>query len=160
MAIEKIVVSDSTTIISLLNIQKVELLYLFAEHIVIPVSLYDEICAKADAKQSLDSLIKTQKISTKAPSNTVLVDELLMRLDMGESEAICLSIQNALPLIIDEKRGKNIAKSLGVQTIGLVGIILLLKRKSILKSKEIAEVVDMLDSVGFRISSELKELLV
>ena len=159
MALASIVVSDSTTLITLINIKRIELLFLFADHVVITPSIYKEVSVQNEAKQILDKLIDNSAISIQIPSNHVLIEELLIRLDIGESEAIGLCLQNNTPLVIDEKKGRNIAKGLGIHTTLLVGILLALKKKSILTPSTIVQLLDELDLAGFRISTELKGLL-
>jgi len=62
-------------------------------------------------------------------------------------------------LIIDEKKGKKIALSFGLKAIGLIGILLVYKKKSYLSSTEIIEIVEELREVDFRVSDKLLNLL-
>jgi len=64
-----------------------------------------------------------------------------------------------LPLIIDEKIGKNIAISFGIKAIGLVGILLVYRKKHYLSNDDIMEIVKELKGVHFRVSDKLLALL-
>lgn len=71
------------------------------------------------------------------------------------SEAIVLAQDRAMPLAIDERRGRRIAASLGVDITGTVGILLACKRLGL-----IAEVTPLLDQLihnGVRLSASLYE---
>jgi predicted nucleic acid-binding protein len=159
MAINSLVISDSTTLISLINIERFELLFKFSDNIIVTPAVYDEVTVQKSAKRILDEYISLGKVSIVEVNNTKKVKELLIRLDIGESESIVLAEEKNLPLIIDEKRGKKIALSFGLKAIGLIGILLIYKKKGYLSSREIIEIVEELREVEFRVSDKLLDLL-
>ena len=158
-ALNAIVVSDSTTLISLINIERFELLFKFSDTIVITPSVYSEVSVQKSAKHILDSYITLSKVKICKVNNVKRVNELLVRLDLGESESIVLAKEQNLPLIIDEKTGKNIAISFGIKAIGLVGILLVYRKKDYLSNDDIMEIVKELRGVHFRVSDKLLALL-
>ncbi len=159
MALNSIVISDSTTLISLINIDRFELLFRFSDTIMIAPSVYSEVSVLKSAKKVLDKHISLSKVLINEVKNSKKVKELLIRLDLGESESIVLAKEKNLPLIIDEKKGKKLALSFGLDTIGLVGILLVYKKRGYLSNDEIVEIVTDLKEVSFRISHKLLELL-
>ncbi len=159
MALNSVVVSDSTTIISLINIERFELLFKFSDTITITTAVYNEVIVGKSAKRILDKYIYLSKVTVLKVNNTKKVNELLIRLDLGESESIVLADELNIPLIIDEKRAKNIALSFGLEAIGLVGILLVYKKKGYLSSEEIIEIVEELRVVSFRVSNKLLDML-
>lgn len=159
MALNSIVISDSTTLISLINIERFELLFKFSETIILTPSVYNEVTVQKSAKRILDEYISLEKVRILNVANVKKVNELLVRLDLGESESIVLAEEQSLPLIIDEKRGKKIALSFGVKAIGLVGILLVYKKKGYLANEEIIQIVQELKEVNFRVSDKLLTLL-
>jgi predicted nucleic acid-binding protein len=159
MALNSIVISDSTTLISLINIERFMLLFRFSDTIIITPSVYSEVTIKKSAKRILDKYISLSKVKILEVENIKKVKELLIRLDLGESESIVLAEEQNLPLIIDEKKGKKIALSFGLETIGLVGILLVYKKKNYLSNDEIVEIVKELREVNFRVSDALLGLL-
>ena len=56
------IVSDSTAIITLINIDEFKLLEFFTQKIIMPEEVYDEISTKKDAKNFLDKQIETKFI--------------------------------------------------------------------------------------------------
>ncbi len=159
MALNSIVISDSTTLISLINIERFELLFKFSDTIIVTPSVYSEVTAQKSAKRILDEYISLSKVVVSDVKNSQKVKELLIRLDIGESESIVLAEEKNLPLIIDEKKGKKIALSFGIEAIGLIGILLVYKKRGYLSNAEIVEIVDELREVNFRVSDGLLGLL-
>jgi predicted nucleic acid-binding protein len=159
VALNTIVVSDSTTLISLINIERFELLFKFTHNIIITPSVYKEVSVQKPAKRILDEYISFSKVTVLQVDNLKKVKELLIRLDLGESESIVLAEERNLPLVIDEKKGKKIALSFGLDAIGLVGILLVYKKKKYLLNDEIITIVNELREVDFRVSDLLLDLL-
>ena len=159
MALNSIIVSDSTTLIFLINIERFELLIKFSDTIIISPAVYSEVSIKKSAKRVLDKHITLSKVIILEPKNSKKIKELLIRLDLGESESIVLAEEQNLPLIIDEKKGKKIALSFGLEAIGLIGILLVYKKRGYLSNDEIVVIVEELREVSFRVSDGLLGLL-
>jgi len=92
-----VIVSDSTTLIILLDLGKMELLSNLFSEIYIPHTVYEEISVKKALK--LPSFMHV--VEVKESTDLKLLKKLL---DDGESEAIVLARQMKLGLIIDEKK--------------------------------------------------------
>ena len=78
-----------------------------------------------------------------------------MGLDIGESEAIALSIElSADLLLVDERRGRAVAEARGIRTVGLVGSLVACKSKGIITA--VRPLLDRLRSeAGFWMSDTL-----
>ena len=76
-------------------------------------------------------------------------------MDRGESEAIALMNEiGADYLLIDERIGTRVARTYGIQTIGLLGILIKCKQKGIVES--IKPIIQKLRTeAGFWISEKL-----
>jgi len=159
MALNAVIISDSTTLISLINIDRFELLFFFSKHIIISQAVYDEITFQRPAKKILDYYINDKQLSIETVADNKALKNLLIQLDLGESESILLAKKQNLPLIIDEKKGRALADKFGLKTIGLVGILYLFKQKKLLSSDDIINIVDELKTVEFRISQLLLNFL-
>jgi hypothetical protein len=80
---------------------------------------------------------------------------LKQTLDGGEAEAIALAIElQADWTLLDEREGRKVAKSLGLNVTGILGILLRAKHLGELESLESA-IEDLIDKAGFRIAPEL-----
>lgn len=142
------IVSDSTTLIILFDLNRIELLSNLFTKVTIPSAVYDEINAKKSIK--LPSFMKVQK-----PKESELLETLKLVLDLGESEAIALALELESKLIIDEKKGRKIAMKQGLEIIGLLGIVYLNIKKGFLKKEEAKAFLEEAISHGYRINQKL-----
>ena len=124
------VFTNATPLISLAKVQRLNFLEHFFTEILIPGSVYNEITQnmkfayEADLIRSCSFLRQTSVIN-----HTMVVSLRAAGLDLGESEAISLaaSHNNSL-LLMDERRGRQIALNLGLKTTGTLGIIVRAKQ--------------------------------
>ena len=141
------IVSDSTTLIVLNNLKKLDLLKIFKK-VYIPQKVYEEVNVKNDF--ILPDFIKVKNIK-----KNKLYFYLTKLLDEGESEAITLAKELNLPLIIDEKKGRKIAKNLNIKIIGLLGVLYLNYKKEFITKEEIKSFLDKAINCRYRISQRL-----
>ena len=154
-----IVVSDTSVISALLSIDKLELLSQLYGKVIIPQVVWDELERLRAFGYDLSPLENTQWLEIIDPKDKELETRLNEVLDKGESAAIALSKEvNPNFLAIDEKKGREIAQSMGIPIIGVIGILIVAKKQAIVK-----EVKPLLDSLiseaGFRISRKLDEYI-
>jgi predicted nucleic acid-binding protein len=146
-----IIVSDTSVITNLIQIEKLTILKELYTSVIIPTKVYFELTHYENQGTILK---KTEWIIVKPVSNKNRIKELGAFLDEGESEAIALAEEiRADALIIDERKGREFAKSMGLNVIGLLGVLLQAKREGILL--EIKPILEALDKIGFRISNQL-----
>ena len=142
------VISDSTTLIILFDLDRMELLSNLFSQILIPEVVYKEISVKHDLV--LPEFIEV--VSVKENETLKLLKQLL---DEGESEAIALALEQKSKLIIDEKKGRKIALAQGLEIIGLLGIVYLNIKREFLSKKEAKIFLDKALQHGYRINSKL-----
>jgi hypothetical protein len=127
-----IVISDTSCIGYLIIIDQLLLLKENFSEIIIPQIVHKEIL-QLSPKYDLNKYLHAGWIISRPIKNKKLYEEFLSRVDEGESEAIVLAkeIQADL-LLIDERKGTSLARSLNIKTIGLLGVLLLSKEKKII----------------------------
>lgn len=142
------IVSDSTTLIILFDLDRMDLLSNLFPKIIIPKAVYQEITFKKPIKQ-------TNFIEIKQAKESELLDTLNTLLDQGESEAIALALELRLKLIIDEKKGRKIAMNQGIEIIGLLGVIYLNIVKGFLSITQAEAFLASTINHGYRINQKL-----
>ncbi len=121
------IVCNTTPIISLLKIGKLQIMKDLYNEIAIPQEVFNEIEAGKNKEYYLDlskiEWIKIEKIRNEE-SLTYFLD-----LDKGEAEAIVLATEkNADLIILDETLGRYHAKHAGLKITGTVGILIKAKQ--------------------------------
>jgi predicted nucleic acid-binding protein len=123
-------VSNTTPIISLSSIGKIEILRDLFKTIIIPQAVYDEIKAKRGyGYNSVDSsFIKIQSIQDR--KNKLLLSN---KLDLGEAETIVLAKEiQADNVIIDENIGYRVAIDYDLNVFRTLSILLKAKEEKII----------------------------
>ena len=142
------IVSDSTTLIILFDLDRIELLENLFDMVYITPIVLEEISVKYP-------LVLPSFMSVKRLKDDELFNSLKMLLDLGESEAIALAKERELSIIIDEKRGRKIAKGMGLKVIGLLGVVYLNVKKGFLSREEAISFLDDAITHGYRISQKM-----
>lgn len=121
-----ILVADCSALIALASCDGLHLLDALFGTVIVPVAVYREAVVgdKPEAQQLNDYLQgKVRKID---PVGSVLLDGFS---DLGETEAMLLYKQYAADkLLIDDKRGRRVAKINHINTIGSLGVLLAAKQ--------------------------------
>jgi predicted nucleic acid-binding protein len=146
-----IVISDTSPITNLIQIDCLDLLNAVFGKIIIPQTVYNELCELPDQKEILDN---QDWISVVAAENRSAITQLETQLDKGEAEAIALAMELRPDfLIIDEIKGRTIAEGFGIKIVGLLGT--LLKAKQLGHIAELKPKLEELIRLGFRVNPKL-----
>ena len=147
-----IVVSDTGPVTNLLQIERLNLLKELFLKIVIPTGVFAELSHIPEQRLALEEL---DWVEVKEAPQSELFNKLLGSLDRGEAEAIALAVDSkAELLLIDERKGRDVAADLGVRKTGTLGILIRAKEKGLLSSVK-PEMDKLIKESHFRIHSEL-----
>lgn len=152
------VIVNSTPLIVLCNVGKLDILRKLYTEIHIPQAVFYEVTEKSDTacqvlKESLD-WIHVEKIHSETEKKMYKA-----KLHDGEVEVMILAQEDkrADLVIIDDNAAKKTAKYLGLSVTGTMGVLLRAKREGYLT--EIAPIVEELRGNGFYISDNLAEMI-
>jgi len=155
----KLIVADAGPLIGLATAGQLEVLRGLFDQVLIPRAVLEELQLDASRPGSmiLSHAEKEGWLRTAdAPESTNLA-RLTELLDRGEAEAIVLARSKKIKLLIDERRGREVARRRGVTVIGTGGVLLLAKQVDVID--QIAPIIDELASHGYRLSDELRREL-
>lgn len=131
----KVVIADASPLIAFGSIDRLSILFKLFKKVIIPKTVADECLFEKTrpGAVAIARAIEADKIQVYDSIEFEDRETLQVILDEGEADAIALARSLHLPLIIDEKLGRNIAREMGIKIIGTVGILLLAKQKSLVK---------------------------
>ena len=152
------IISDTTPIISLIKINRLDLLEKLFEEVLIPEAVYRELTTNAlfenEAKiVKTSSFLKTSSVQNR---KSLQLLQAVSGLDDGESEAIILADElKSDVLIMDERKGRKVAEKLGIKITGTVGVLLQSYSENTISSDEIKTYLDQLKNSNIRLSESL-----
>lgn len=149
-----IVVSDTSPVVNLAAIGRLDLLQWLYEKVFIPQAVYNEIVA-GTAQPGAVEVQTLEWMECVQVTDQALVTVLRAELDRGEAEAIALALElQADLLLIDERRGRSVASRLGLRRLGLLGLLIDAKQKSYISNvKPVLD--DLIMKAGFWVNREL-----
>jgi predicted nucleic acid-binding protein len=147
-----IVVSDSSPLIALAEIGSLHLLSAVYPKIHLPTEVYNEVVIAGAGLPASSEVAHAQWLEV-----TPLRDEEALQTEMrktglgpGEVGAVLLAKELGAPLVlIDERKARRYAQSLGLITVGCIGILEMLHRKGLIADLRTA--YEQLLAVDFRI---------
>jgi predicted nucleic acid-binding protein len=150
-----IIIADSSPLIALAVIAKLDLLDKLYEEIYVPNAVFQELANNDKAFANELRTFLTGKI--KEVENKLAVDVLLSDIGAGEAEAIVLALeQRPDAVLIDDLKARKFAKIRGLNIIGTLGILLKAKKAGLLR--EIRPLLDDLLVANIRISEKIREI--
>ncbi|WP_343210123.1 DUF3368 domain-containing protein [Anaerolentibacter hominis] len=152
------VMVNSTPLIVLCSVGKLDLLRKLYKEIYIPQAVFDEVTEKPDSacqllKESLD-WIHVEKVHNDSDRKMYKA-----KLHDGEVEVMILAQEKkkADLVIIDDNAAKKTAKFLGLTVTGTIGVLLKAKREGYIT--ELAPIIENMQNNGFYISVQLKKIV-
>jgi predicted nucleic acid-binding protein len=137
------IVADSTCLIGLERIGRLDLLSELFEPVVIPTEVAREFGVSFDW------------LTVESPANDALVTSLKLVIDRGEAEAVALAYEKRWQVLLDDRQARAVAKQMGLRIIGTVGALVLAKQQSIIPA--LKPLLDQLEAHNFYLSADLRE---
>lgn len=154
-----IVIADSSPLIALCRIGRLDLLNVLFGRLLIPDAVWNELTGGKPENPGTEEILSANWSERRSVVDTSLVFLLRQDLGAGESEAIVLARElKADVLLMGERRGRTAAKRLGLTCTGLIGVLIEAHRQGIV-THPAAIAQDLRDVAGFWVSDELMEQL-
>lgn len=149
-----IIVSNTSPLSNLAFIDNLHLLTTLYGQLIIPPAVQSELLREPSVANRIRPLLHTFLVISPVQDQN-LVTILLTKLHPGEAEAIVLAREaNADLLLIDERRGREVAAQQQLPHTGLLGILLVAKARNLIPAvKPLLD--DLINKAGFRVSRRL-----
>jgi predicted nucleic acid-binding protein len=150
-----VIVSNTSPLMNLAVIGRLDLIERLYVSVNIPDAVAGELATALPEQFNSQAIKKISWLTVHSVMNRQMTESLLLDLDAGEAEAIALSTElKAGLLLLDERRGRNIAQRFGLKFIGLMGMLIEAKRKGHVPAvKPILD--ELLATAGFWVDNRL-----
>ena len=152
----RIVVADTGPLIALARVEQLDLLRRLYQEVCVPTAVHSELAMDSDRPGAivLARAFEAGWITVRVAADANAVGELAKLLDPGEAEAIVLAEeQHARFLLIDDARGRRIARRRRIPVVGVAGVLLAVKSHGELAA--VGPILEDLSRIGYRLSQRL-----
>lgn len=153
-----IVVSDTTPLISLMKADRLELLEPLFGEVLIPEAVYSELTTNPEFQDEADHIKGCAFINKVSVKEQKAVDVLQRAsgLDLGESEAIIYADDvKADVLLMDEVKGRQVARAMGLYIMGTIGVLLYAFEKKVITGSDVEDALDRMKKANRHIGEDL-----
>lgn len=157
-----IVIADTTPIISLLKINRLDLLEKAFGEVLIPDAVYAELTADERFLDEAEMVKHAPYIKIVPVFNpeAVRILRTVTGLDQGESEAIVLTDERKADiLLMDEAKGRTVSGKMGITVMGTIGILISCYEDDLISSEEVRRCIDNLQRSGRHIGERHYRML-
>lgn len=157
-----IVVSDTTPVISLMKAGQLELLQKLFGVVYIPEAVFRELIDNEAFYEEMKMIQECEFLYVEEVENgkSVTILRNFTGLDAGESEAIILADEkHSDVLLMDEHKGRQVAKKMGITITGTIGILAQAFDEGMLTREDVERCMERLKESGIRISEKLYQRL-
>ncbi|CDK38634.1 MULTISPECIES: DUF3368 domain-containing protein [unclassified Halorubrum] len=150
-----LVVSDTSPLLNLALIDRLDLLQSQFSDVTVPRQVWDELTDGQDGLEALRELRDDGFLHLVEVERSDLFVELFHELDLGETAAVCYAVEeNADLVLLDERDGRRVARRHDLDVTGVIGILL---RGAKTGEVNLQHELDALREAGFWISDNLYE---
>lgn len=148
------IASNTGPLIALAKADHLSLLKTLYGDVLIPPGVYRELLAKTGIETNrLDQALTTFVKVAERPQVSPEVELTTRLLDPGEREAIALAHNKSLPIIMDDRLGREAARRLGLAVTGTAGVVTQAKQENLITS--VRELLEQIRDRGYWLSDEL-----
>src|SRR3712207_6178213 len=123
------VVSNSSPLILFARIDRLDLLHEVFGEILVPEAVWHEVVAQGAGRSGEAAITGAPWISRRPASGNA---DLPHALGAGEAEAIGLALTLGLPVLLDDRHGRRVARAHGLLVYGSGGVLILARDAGLL----------------------------
>lgn len=150
------VVADTGPLIALARIGQLDLLRRLYGHVAIPPAVESELAIGSGrpGARALEGALDAGWLQVDVITDGGVLQDFFLLLGAGEAEAIALAAQQqARFLLIDDARGRRIARSRGLPVVGVAGVLLVAKDQR--EVEAVSPILRALSDAGYRLAPPL-----
>jgi len=149
-----ILVFDSSSLIAMARIGRLDLLQELAGEIHIPAAVLEEVATPGDERAGGAEVRRSSWIRVEHVADRRVVEHLRARLGRGESESIVLARElSADFLVLDDAAARRVAEGEGARVIGLLGLLVHARERGMIA--KLKPLLEELKATGFYIGDSL-----
>jgi predicted nucleic acid-binding protein len=153
-----ILVLDSSALIALARIKRLDLVNALAEHVHIPGAVFDEVAGHLQHRAGSVEVRSAPWLRVDRMPDSRDLELMRERLGRGEAESIVLAGEIGSDFVVlDDAAARRIAEARGLRVIGVLGILVLARERGLIPS--LKPVLHELRAEGFYISESLSQIL-
>ena len=151
---KSIVVVNTSPIIYLSSINKIDILKKLFREVFIPEAVKREVLTGGEDNFGFREITSTKWIKTKKIKNKLAKKYLLTDIDDGEAEVIVLAEElKPNTIIMDDRLGRKIAKLRGFNVIGTLRVLVIANEKGVII--KVKPLIEKLKESGFWVSEDV-----
>ncbi len=152
-----IVVADASPLIFLGELERLDLLRMLFTRVIVPNEVHAEVVERGAGLPGSAALAAAAWIEVvPAVDPSPLLASLRTGLDLGEAAAIVVALrERADVVLIDERKGRDVARRTGLEVLVTLGLLLRAKRAGLVAA--IRPLLDELVRHGFWITDAVRE---
>ena len=152
------IVSNSTALIYLGKIGRLELLRIFFKKVAIPKAVFDEVVVQGKKDKHIDAVLVEEAIKNgwiEIKETEIFPQLKEFGIDRGEMEAISLSLALKAAILLDQTHARIAAKAFGLKPKGTLFILLKALKTKKISFDEFIDYLEKLVYIGFRMKEEV-----
>ena len=150
-------VSDSTVLIGLAKIEKMDLFREIFKRIYIPNAVFKEVAEEGSRRMGAKTVREAPWIIKKQIDDYTQANLLMTVLERGEAEVLVMAKEIQADLILlDEEKARKSAVKAGFKVMGVIGILIVAKRLGLIT--KIGVYIAKLQRKKFRLSDKIVKM--
>lgn len=142
--------SDTTVLSNFAHVQRPDLLRMLFRPLYVPDSVWRELAQGESAGLIPKNDWEWLEVVGPTPAELAISQELQRKLDRGEADCLAMAQSRYLPIYTDDRRAREVGRSLGLDISGTLGCLVDLVELSFLDPEEADLLLTRMRRLGYR----------